>query len=44
LQIRPYLLNLVFIYVFILNMIVNIDHGAIPASTKVLKDDLFLNN
>jgi hypothetical protein len=37
-------MNLVFLYVFILNMLVNVDHGAIPAATKVLKDDLSLNN
>ena len=25
-------------------MLANVDHGAIPAATKVLKDDLYLNN
>jgi len=25
-------------------MLVNVDHGAIPAATKVLKDELSLNN
>jgi hypothetical protein len=37
-------MNSVFLLVFILNMLVNVDHGAIPAATKVLKDELSLNN
>ena len=31
-------------FIFLLNMGNNLDHGAIPAATKVLKQDLKLNN
>lgn len=34
----------VFLFVFILNMAANVDHGAIPACTKVIKDELLLTN
>jgi len=33
-----------FYFVFFINMAVNLDHGAIPAATKVLKEDLKLDN
>jgi len=33
-----------FFFVFFINMAVNLDHGAIPAATKVLKEDLILDN
>ena len=33
-----------FFFVFFINMAVNLDHGAIPAATKILKVDLNLDN
>jgi hypothetical protein len=33
-----------FFFVFLINMAVNLDHGAIPAATKALKADLKLDN
>ena len=36
--------KLVTLLVFVNNMATNVDHGAIPSATKLLKEDLHLNN
>jgi fucose permease len=36
--------KLIFLLIFYLNILVNIDHGAIPAATTVLKRELNLDN
>lgn len=36
--------KLIFLLIFYLNILVNVDHGAIPAATTVLKRELNLNN
>ena len=37
-------IRLVYAIIFYINMCDNLDHGAIPASTKEIKADLGLNN
>lgn len=36
--------KLIFLLLFFINVLINIDHGAIPAATTILKKDLDLNN
>jgi hypothetical protein len=36
--------KLIFLLLFIINILINIDHGAIPAATTILKRDLMLDN
>ena len=40
----PLNLRLFFIFVLTANMLVNVDHGCIPACTLTLKEDLHLDN
>lgn len=37
-------LVLVFANIFMVNLLINIDHGVIPAATTRLKDDLNIDN
>lgn len=43
-KLSPFVLKLVFMFVWFANLMTNLDHGSIPASTKVIKKDLGLNN
>ena len=36
--------KLIFALVFVINLLINIDHGAIPAATTMLKQELHLDN
>lgn len=36
--------KLIFVLVFFINILINIDHGAIPAATTILKRDLSMDN
>lgn len=36
--------KLIFLLLFFINILINVDHGAIPAATTILKRDLFLSN
>ena len=38
------MLVFVFAIIFMINLLINIDHGVIPAATTKLKDDLNLDN
>ncbi len=38
------MLVLVFANIFMVNLLINIDHGVVPAATTRLKDDLKINN
>jgi sugar phosphate permease len=37
-------LKLIFVVVFVSNLLTNVDHGSIPAATTVMKEDLKLDN
>lgn len=43
-QLSESLLNFVFCFVWFGNLIINLDHGSVPAATKVIKRDLSLDN
>ena len=34
--------KLIFLLLFVINILINVDHGAIPAATTILKRDLLL--
>jgi MFS family permease len=36
--------KIIFFLIFVINLLINIDHGAIPASTTILKRELHLDN
>lgn len=36
--------KIIFFLIFMLNILINVDHGAIPAATTILKKDLNLDN
>jgi hypothetical protein len=36
--------KLIFLLLFVINILINVDHGAIPAATKILKRDLMMDN
>lgn len=36
--------KLIFLLIFLINILINIDHGAIPAATTTLKRDLLIDN
>ncbi len=36
--------KLIFLLLFIINILINVDHGAIPSATTILKRDLMLDN
>lgn len=38
------ILSIMFVFVWFGNFMINLDHGSIPASTRVIKQDLKLNN
>jgi len=41
---RPSKLDLIFAHIFITNIVINFDHGIIPAALTELKNDLSLTN
>lgn len=38
------LISFLFLLIFVCNMLINIDHGSIPAATIALKKDLGMDN
>lgn len=43
-ELNPTVLNLIFIHIFTANIIINFDHGIIPAALTELKEDLNITN
>ena len=43
-DLNPTVLTLIFVHIFITNILINFDHGTIPAALTELKNDLNLTN
>lgn len=43
-MISPKVLNFIFVIIFSTNLMINVDHGILPACTKEVKRDLHLDN